>query len=473
MAQNINLLAEYALKLLVANPSDPITRTRQKALAQFLDSHKKFVNVTQPKLKDLLMQIVKLHSEYFEIDGHIIKENIKFENFEEFKDLLESNRTVTTDEVDTVLKQLRNRVIASKILKESDKLQDILDSLPNLPTYDQIVSKYKEVITSSYMELVDAVPEENEIDLVNRDISESLDYLIEMSKQQLSVPTGFQNLNRLLHSGGFESNRLYLFAGKPGAGKSALLLNLLVNMANIKKKDLHIGDSKPAVVVYITLENDLVETTERLIRLSTGKDIILADLDQRSRQTIINSVKFENGVVIKYMKAYDTTTTDIFLYISKLAERYRIMGVLVDHLSLLSSKERIQERRHDLGHAAAELKVMAIRFGFPVIAAMQLNSAGYKGIPTLVNLDESRQPAQVADFVGLMFEQEYVPEQCSPRVPVINGRFVGINVDKNRNGEKGLLYFIYRGNIFKFSSTDLTYQDFNMQPFVPNGNTSY
>ncbi|MEN3039845.1 MAG: ATPase domain-containing protein, partial [Candidatus Kryptonium sp.] len=48
--------------------------------------------------------------------------------------------------------------------------------------------------------------------------------------------SGFKNFDNRFLNGGFEAGRLYVFAGKPGQGKSALLLNFAYNCA-LKESD--------------------------------------------------------------------------------------------------------------------------------------------------------------------------------------------------------------------------------------------
>ncbi len=457
-----NVMIEFVIKTLTSTPLDSLARTKQKVLAQYVENNIEYINIPLPVLKDLLLQICKLHEKYSDLDGSIIKENIKKENYNDYYNLISLRTTISTQEVNAILEQLTNKILASKIINASDEIQEKLESLTELSSYDQVVDKYKELITGKYVELLNDIRDDNELDFASNNITSSLDYLVQLSTSQLSVSPGFQNMEKVLHVGGFESNRLYIFAGKPGMGKSALLLNLAMNIGDIPKTKLKVGSNQNTAVVYITLENDLTETAERLIRARTGREISLSSLENKTKDSILSSLQFNNGLIIKYMKPYETTTADIFLYVSKLAEKYKIISVLIDHISLLSSKDKLQERRHDLGHAAGELKVLATKFKIPLIVAMQLNTQGYKGIPTISNLDESRQPAQIADFVGLMFEQDYVPGQTSPRVAITNGKYVGINIDKNRNGSKGIIYMDFRGSLFKFYQTDYNYSDFNI-----------
>jgi replicative DNA helicase len=198
----------------------------------------------------------------------------------------------------------------------------------------------------------------------------------------------------------------------------------------------------------------------------TGKDIDLKEMSQKERDFILSNLKMENNIIIKYMVPYETTTSDIFIYLSKLSEQYKILAIYVDHISLLASKDKIQERRHDLGRASAELRTAAKQFFCPVIVAAQLNTGGYKGIPTQANLDESRQIAQNADFVGLLFEQPVSVDTASTQINFLTPdiKYVGLNIDKNRNGKTGIIYFSFMGSVFRFVETNLKTYDFKAMP---------
>ena len=65
------------------------------------------------------------------------------------------------------------------------------------------------------------------------------------------VPTGFQSIDQVLN-GGFHNKSLNIIAARPGMGKTALALQLAVNMAKNSGKSVY----------FLTLEM----TTEQLNR---------------------------------------------------------------------------------------------------------------------------------------------------------------------------------------------------------------
>ncbi|MEM3827980.1 MAG: DnaB-like helicase C-terminal domain-containing protein [Conexivisphaerales archaeon] len=465
MAQNFNTLIEYVCRFLIAKPINSVAKTKQKILAQLILTNTRYITTTVPDLKDLLTEIVTLHSQHIFQSGDAIVDSINKTKFESLSFIFKDPGDISGSELDSIMKQFRNRIIAAKILEETQEIQKKLDDLENKPSYDQIVKDYEEIITNAYISLVDSKVDTEEINLldISNESNNSLQNLIELAKDQGAIPTNYKILNSYLHSGGFESGRIYVFGGKPGLGKSSMLLNLLVQNSLMPKKQLGVSDKSESAFVYITLENDIVETSERIIRIITGKDLDLKQMSSKERDFILTNLKLENNMLIKYMIPYDTTTSDIFIYLSKIAEQYKILGVYVDHLSLMVSKEKTLERRHDLGRATSELRTAAKKFACPVIVAAQLNTGGYKGIPTIANLDESRQIAQNADFVALLFEQEIdvntVSTQVNMLVPDI--KYIGLNIDKNRNGRSGIIYYTFNGSVFRFSETNLRPFDFN------------
>jgi len=89
---------------------------------------------------------------------------------------------------------------------------------------------------------------------------ETVDDVIEQRNQQLKhtihekILTGFKTLDEVVWFGGMQKSRLYLIAGKTGAGKSVFSINLIKNF-------LEQGKS----VMLFTLENTAEETIDRLI----------------------------------------------------------------------------------------------------------------------------------------------------------------------------------------------------------------
>ena len=105
---------------------------------------------------------------------------------------------------------------------------------------------------------------------------EQMEQVVEDAVQKLKdrnriFITGIQRWNTIL-SPGYLSKRLYTYLAFPGKGKSTILLKSALDIrkynAGIKTKD---PDKRPAVL-FLTLENDIPETVERLYNMAVDSD---------------------------------------------------------------------------------------------------------------------------------------------------------------------------------------------------------
>ena len=125
--------------------------------------------------------------------------------------------------------------------------------------------------------------------------SENMGPKIKSIMKKLRAPTnklqtGIQWLNRMLN-GGFESKRSYLFMGITGVGKSIILLSIALwikRYNNISARD----GMKPAVL-FISQENSMDETFERIFNMNISADDIRDFTDEEIEQKLN-----ESGVII-------------------------------------------------------------------------------------------------------------------------------------------------------------------------------
>lgn len=478
-----NEFIEESICLLIERPEDNDTLRKQKIFAKFLINkllnEEKSINF-DPELKNIMEIICKKHIENENIPGHIIfdesdlNQNLaklyeeRLNQFKECKRIILSN-----DKITNFIKFAKNKIQSLTVIDDVNNMVSELSKLSAETLQSDAVDKFEKIIQQYYIKVVDnkLLEEENQIIISKKSIQKNIIQTVSsMAVARTKISSGFKKLDELLNGNGFESTRIYVFGGKPGLGKSALLMNFLVN--NTKMNDTHDSSivfkrdklDKEDAIVYITLENDIVETTERLARIITKSEVKISNLDNSSLLNIQSKIDevLNKNIILKYMQPYNTTTMDIFLYIDQIEQRYNIKTIYIDYLNLVSSvqSKRGIEKRHELGMVTAELKILAKRFNCPVIIPTQLNTAGYEGIPSMRNLDESRQIAQNSDFIGLLFEIPInkISNNFLSKINLHKNKLygkdyslIGINIDKNRNGGKDLIVLHYTSGLFKFS----------------------
>lgn len=225
---------------------------------------------------------------------------------------------------------------------------------------------------------------------------------------QLSNPAnklrcGMQGLNEML-SGGFESGRVTCFFGLPGEGKSTTLLNLAYQIKRYNKDYKPKDPTKIPCIVFLTMENTVRETVERLFTISTASDNTLLDYsaDQaielfRTSGDLRLSEDNPIDIYIKYVPGMSVDTSYLYTLVEDLEdEGYECICVIQDYLKRIrSSTNNSGDIRLELGAVVNEFKVFATLKDIPVITASQLNRDATK------NIDEGRKTNK-ADLVRIL-----------------------------------------------------------------------
>ena len=253
------------------------------------------------------------------------------------------------------------------------------------------------------------------------------------------IPSGFNYLDDKILDGGFDQTRLYTFAGNSGSGKSTILINMALNAATYNQ---YIGDLdvKLKIFLYITLENDIEESFERLycsrydvssIQFRRSISINKEDVSKR----IDNDLnRFNSKLILKHFAAGTLTVPRLDALIKNLEEenggstKCKVAAIYVDYLDLLKADSSTKDLRLQLNETTQNLKEVARRFRLPVITATQLNRESYtaKSAHTLnaSMIAESIGKIFVTDFAGLLVKSE-------------DDGIVFFRVGKNRSGSTG------------------------------------
>lgn len=194
--------------------------------------------------------------------------------------------------------------------------------------------------------------------------------------------TGIQRWNTLL-APGYISKRLYTYLAFPGKGKSTILLKSALDIrkynAGIKTKD---PDKRPAVL-FLTLENDVPETIERLYNMAVDGD----DIRNYTPKQVIKRMREQGDlrlssannidIIIKEYKNRELDTNDLYTIIQDLEDDgIEVICLIVDYLKRLRPAEKADSEKGELKNITNELKELAKFFDIPVISAQQLNRSG-------------------------------------------------------------------------------------------------
>ena len=215
------------------------------------------------------------------------------------------------------------------------------------------------------------------------------------------LKTGIQAINRSLN-GGFENDRCYIYLGLPGEGKSSTLLNLTLQIKG-NNKDITTKDpTKRPTILFLTMENTLNETLERVFSILVSDD----DISEFGGYKEVMHLLRQNGLGVtndspidiefRYVPSNSVDTDYLYtIYDEMSANGQEVVCLVQDYIKRIRPRDfKLMggDMRIALGAVVDEFKEFAIAKHIPVITASQLNRDAAKII------DEGRKSTE-ADLV--------------------------------------------------------------------------
>lgn len=212
------------------------------------------------------------------------------------------------------------------------------------------------------------------------------------------IPTGLRAFDGVL--GGLHKGKLICFGGRPGNGKTALMMALAHKVAT---------QGTPAL--YFNMEMEKTDAANREIAMYSGLSISKlnnaigiddADMDNIQR-TIAKIEKIPLYIDFK-------TRLDVQGIVSRTKSaivKYGIEVVFIDYLQIMELHEKEYGTRDiAIGHTTSRLKSLAKELNICVVFGSQLSRETEKrsyGIPRISDLRESGNIEQDTDVIGLLW----------------------------------------------------------------------
>lgn len=259
------------------------------------------------------------------------------------------------------------------------------------------------------------------------------------------IKTGLENIDRQII--GFEPTQLIILGARPGAGKTALALNMMYNIAR---------NGYP--VTFFSLETTDQKILERLISSTSNvpslKIIQKIDITDSEATSVMKSVDKINKLHETGFEIIDkgyVTQQDVRQATMKQYDKPHV--VFIDYLQLLNSDKPQQERRLEVDKLSRDLKLIAKENNCVIIALSQL-SRGVESRqdkrPMLSDLRESGGIEQDANMVMFLYREDYYDESLQDKETGISE--VECNVAKNRDGMVGMVPLNFHKFTQKFTS---------------------
>jgi replicative DNA helicase len=254
--------------------------------------------------------------------------------------------------------------------------------------------------------------------------------------------TGFSNVDYYFN--GFEPTSLVIVAGRPGMGKTALMLNYAVNAAKRYGKR----------VLFFSLEMSKEQLADRIVAGDLGLSMwqmqrgLISDEQMRSFGRVVDE---QDQLPLYVDDDPDSSLTNIRARALRHQLEVGVDAIFVDYLQLIEPPARVGKnanRTEQVSAISRELKRLARELKVPIIAGCQLSRAAEnrpQNIPQLADLRESGTIEQDADVVLMLWREGYYNEDCEQ--PDLTTVFIR----KNRQGPTGAAELMFNKELMRFA----------------------
>lgn len=251
----------------------------------------------------------------------------------------------------------------------------------------------------------------------------------------------FGKLDRLLGAG-LEKGMFFILAGRPGTGKTAYGVSMVVEILQ-KNPDIQVD--------FFSLEMSKVEMLKRFVARTTGingykfKNAKVA-LTLKEKQQVIKSADWLNKTGLRiHDNKFSLSDIERTIKQRKHEAKSDYLAV-IDYIGLIDAEDNNIQRNQAIGKISRRLKRITNELEIPILLMSQLNRAvehRQSKVPTLADLRESGDLEQDANVVGFLSEND---EQ---------DHMIDLTIAKNRNGQLGTLYYEFYKPAMTFTETDV------------------
>lgn len=256
------------------------------------------------------------------------------------------------------------------------------------------------------------------------------------------LASGFYDLDSITQ--GFQKSDLIIIAGRPSMGKTAICLNMAINILKLYKYPVLFFslEMSKEQLAYRLLSNEIEITNTRLKK---------GQLDENDWIKLNKAIKCFSNLPLFIDDTPNLSIQDIKLKTQRIFFEQKMIGlIIIDYLQLVENPNIYSDNRvEELSKITRSLKNIAREFKVPIIALSQLSrnvENRFNKRPILSDLKESGSIEQDADLVLMLYRDSYYNEIIK------EDDITELIIAKHRNGSIGKVKLSFDPKFTKFSN---------------------
>lgn len=270
------------------------------------------------------------------------------------------------------------------------------------------------------------------------------------------IETGIRQFDR--HTGGLQGGELYIMAGRPGMGKTALMMTWALNIA---MSGIPVG--------VFSLEMTAEEISMRLMASvsgTSGADMKMGKVGDFA--PLMDAANVLTGIQLYIDDEGAQSAASIRSRARRLVQKCGCRVIMLDYLQKMAAPPEYKgQREAEVNHNVQALKNVAKELKIPFVCLSQLSRSvetrGGSKRPMLSDLRESGAIEQEADMVLFLWRPEYYGITQTDDGPIQPG-YVECDIAKFRHGPTTTIPMQFHGKTTTFTDIDIPAPEASFTP---------
>jgi replicative DNA helicase len=269
------------------------------------------------------------------------------------------------------------------------------------------------------------------------DYYDVFEYALQNPAEQVGTSTGYRDLDTMFN--GFHRGDLWTVAGRPGTGKTSLLLCFGANVARFGGR-----------VLLPSLEMPLDQLVTRLLAMETGVNAARLrnfKVTPQEAGRITEAIGRISNWPLWVWDVESLTVGELRSHAKRIRHEHGLDLILADYVQLMHEPRLIENRVLELSYITRRMKSLAKDLNCTVVQGAQLSRDVEKRAdkrPHLADLRESGSIENDSDVVVFLYRDELYNEDTE--FPNQADLIVG----KHRNGPTGTVSLYFEKSLTKF-----------------------
>lgn len=364
-----------------------------------------------PEFKQIYTILLREFQKNKDID---IKRALAYNNVDiaRIAELTDNFVYISEDEAETIARHVWENYRARQLIEQIEKVYTEVSESYDLETIKQeignlFVESNRGIDLESTYTLVNAFTEVlKEYELKEKIKKENPDAVFLSGDS-----TGYKTIDKWTY--GLKEQEMWIIAGRPSMGKTALALQMAFKTVKQNKK--------PAM--FFSLETSATNLSKRLVIINcqvSNSRISEGNLTPDEKTRMYDFIFRFSDLPLVFVDSGIVTPNTIRNNLIRYNERNEqaIRYVFIDYLQLLTPSKRAGNRQEEVSSISRELKLIAKEFNITIVALSQLSREVEKRPdkrPKMSDLRESGSIEQDADIILMLYRDEYYKSKDEKR----------------------------------------------------------